>query len=49
MKVRVWINGCGRVGRQAFRVLLERYPNDQELVAVNDIADLTHYLAKKGI
>jgi len=49
MKARVGINGFGRVGRQAFRVPPERYPNDHELVAVNGIADLTHYLTKKGI
>jgi glyceraldehyde 3-phosphate dehydrogenase len=49
MKARVGINGFGRVGRRAFRVPPERYPNHLELVAVNDIADLTHCLTKKGI
>jgi len=47
MKVKVGINGFGRVGRQAFRVIMERYPNDLEVVAVNDITDsktLAHLL-----
>jgi len=47
MKVKVGINGFGRVGRQALRVMLERYPNDLEVVAVNDITDsktLAHLL-----
>ncbi|NPV88643.1 type I glyceraldehyde-3-phosphate dehydrogenase [Coprothermobacteraceae bacterium] len=36
--MKVGINGFGRVGRQAFKSLLERYPNI-EVVAVNDITD----------
>lgn len=47
MKVKVGINGFGRVGRQALRVMLERYPHDLEVVAVNDITDsktLAHLL-----
>jgi len=47
MKVKVGINGFGRVGRQAFRAMLEQYPNDLEVVAVNDITDsktLAHLL-----
>ena len=37
-KLRIGINGFGRIGRTLFRVLLER--NGVEVVAVNDIADL---------
>ena len=40
MKVRVGINGFGRIGRQSLKAMLERYPEDIEVVAVNDIADL---------
>jgi glyceraldehyde 3-phosphate dehydrogenase len=35
---RVAINGFGRIGRQAFRALMERHP-DIEVVAVNDLGD----------
>jgi len=47
MKVKVGINGFGRVGRQALRAMMEYYPNDLEVVAVNDITDsktLAHLL-----
>lgn len=40
MKVRVGINGFGRIGRQSLKAMLERYPEDIEVVAINDIADL---------
>jgi glyceraldehyde 3-phosphate dehydrogenase len=40
MPVRVGINGFGRIGRQALRAMRERYPEDVEVVAINDIADL---------
>jgi glyceraldehyde 3-phosphate dehydrogenase len=35
---RIAINGFGRIGRQAFRALMERHP-DIEVVAVNDLGD----------
>jgi glyceraldehyde 3-phosphate dehydrogenase len=38
MANRIAINGFGRIGRQAFRVLLERHPN-LEVVAINDLMD----------
>jgi glyceraldehyde 3-phosphate dehydrogenase len=38
MASRIAINGFGRIGRQAFRVFLERYPN-LEVVALNDLVD----------
>lgn len=40
MAVRVGINGFGRIGRQSLKAMLERYAEDIEVVAVNDIADL---------
>lgn len=39
MAVKVGINGFGRIGRQALKALLERYPDKVEVVAVNDITD----------
>jgi glyceraldehyde 3-phosphate dehydrogenase len=39
MKIRVGINGFGRIGRQVFRAIWERYPDDLEVVAVNDLTD----------
>jgi glyceraldehyde 3-phosphate dehydrogenase len=38
MSTTIAINGLGRIGRAALRVLTER-PQDLELVAVNDVAD----------
>ena len=45
MKVRVAINGFGRIGRNAFKVAFER--SDIEIVAINDLTDtktLAHLL-----
>ncbi len=39
MATRVGINGFGRIGRQSLKAMLERYPNDIEVVAINDITD----------
>ena len=39
LSVKVGINGFGRIGRQSFRAMLERYPADIEVVAVNDLTD----------
>lgn len=39
MAVKVAINGFGRIGRQVAKAIFEVYPNDVELVAVNDLAD----------
>jgi glyceraldehyde 3-phosphate dehydrogenase len=44
---RVAINGFGRIGRQSLKAMLEYYPDDLELVAVNDLSDnetLAHLL-----
>ncbi len=39
MVTKVGINGFGRVGRQALRIARERYPEELEVVAVNDLFD----------
>ena len=39
MTTRIGINGFGRIGRQTLKAILERYPDDLEVVAVNDLAD----------
>jgi glyceraldehyde 3-phosphate dehydrogenase len=39
MPTRVGINGFGRIGRQSLKAMLERYPRDLEVVAVNDLTD----------
>ena len=40
MSVKVGINGFGRIGRQVFKAMLDYYPDDLEVVAVNDIGNL---------
>jgi glyceraldehyde 3-phosphate dehydrogenase len=35
---RVGINGFGRIGRQSLKAILERHPDELEVVAVNDLA-----------
>jgi glyceraldehyde 3-phosphate dehydrogenase len=35
--IKVGINGFGRIGRQAFKAMMEKYPNEIEVVAVNDL------------
>jgi glyceraldehyde 3-phosphate dehydrogenase len=39
MVTRVGINGFGRIGRQSMKALMERYPREIEVVAVNDLTD----------
>ena len=39
MVTHVGINGFGRIGRQSLRAILERHPDDLEVVAVNDLTD----------
>lgn len=39
MAVKVGINGFGRIGRLSFRTIQEKYPNDVEIVAINDLVD----------
>jgi glyceraldehyde 3-phosphate dehydrogenase len=40
MTIKVGINGFGRIGRQVFRALKERYGDDIDIVAFNDLGDL---------
>ena len=44
MATRIGINGFGRIGRQVFKALRDYYPDDIEVVAVNDLTD-NHTLA----
>ena len=37
MTFTVGINGFGRIGRQVFKAILDRYPEELEVVAVNDL------------
>jgi glyceraldehyde 3-phosphate dehydrogenase len=37
--MRVGINGFGRIGRQSFRAILERHPQELDVVAINDLYD----------
>ncbi|MEA3459806.1 MAG: glyceraldehyde 3-phosphate dehydrogenase NAD-binding domain-containing protein, partial [Chloroflexota bacterium] len=40
MAVKIGINGFGRIGRQTLKAILDYYPDELEVVAVNDIGDL---------
>lgn len=45
--VKVGINGFGRIGRNVFKVLVDKYAKDIEVVAINDLTDpktLAHLL-----
>ncbi len=39
MTTRIGINGFGRIGRQTLKAMLERHPDELEVIAVNDLAD----------
>ena len=39
MVTKIGINGFGRIGRQVFRAIHERYPSALQVVAVNDLTD----------
>jgi len=39
MTIKVGINGFGRIGRQSLKAMLDYYPQDLEVVAVNDLFD----------
>jgi glyceraldehyde 3-phosphate dehydrogenase len=41
MSVKVGINGFGRIGRQSFKAMLDYYPEELEVVAVNDIGNIS--------
>ena len=42
--VKLGINGFGRIGRMVFRAAVENFPNDIEVVGINDLLD-PEYLA----
>ncbi len=39
--LKVAINGFGRIGRNAFKVILEEYPSEIEVVGLNDLTEST--------
>ncbi len=39
MATRVAINGFGRIGRQVTKAILDNYPDDLQVVAINDLGD----------
>ncbi len=47
MAVKVGINGFGRIGRNAFKVIMDKYADEIDVVAINDLTDsktLAHLL-----
>jgi glyceraldehyde 3-phosphate dehydrogenase len=40
MTVKIGINGFGRIGRQVLKAVVEKYPDQLEVVAVNDLFDV---------
>ena len=40
MAIKVGINGFGRIGRQVYKAFRERYANDVDVVAVNDVGKI---------
>ena len=47
MAVKVAINGFGRIGRNAFKVAMDKYADSMDIVAINDLTDpatLAHLL-----
>jgi glyceraldehyde 3-phosphate dehydrogenase len=38
VSTRIGINGFGRIGRQTLKAILERHPDELEVVAINDLA-----------
>jgi glyceraldehyde 3-phosphate dehydrogenase len=41
MAVKIGINGFGRIGRQVYKAIRERYDGAIDVVAVNDVGDIT--------
>ncbi len=39
MATKIGINGFGRIGRQVLKAIMERYPSELEVVAINDLFD----------
>ena len=54
MVTHIGINGFGRIGSQSLRAILERHPDDLQVVAWYDnewgyacrMADLTHFISE---
>ena len=46
-KIKVGINGFGRIGRMVFRAAFENFSNDIEIVGINDLLD-PEYLFTEG-
>ena len=44
MATRIGINGFGRIGRMVFRAIIKEFPDEFEIVGINDLID-PHYLA----
>jgi glyceraldehyde 3-phosphate dehydrogenase len=40
MTVKIGINGFGRIGRQVLKAMVEKYPDQLEVVAINDLFDV---------
>lgn len=52
MSIKIGINGFGRIGRNTFKVLLEKYSGELEVAAINDLTDaktLAHLLRYDSI
>ena len=52
MSTKIGINGFGRIGRNVFKIILEKYPQELEVVAINDLTDagtLAHLLKYDSI
>ena len=52
MGMKIGINGFGRIGRNTFKILLEKYSDKLEVVAINDLTDaatLAHLLRYDSI
>lgn len=41
MTTKVGINGFGRIGRQVLKIMKDKYPDEFDVVAFNDLGDLT--------
>lgn len=52
MSTKIGINGFGRIGRNAFKVILEKYSEELDVTAINDLTDaatLAHLLKYDSI
>jgi glyceraldehyde 3-phosphate dehydrogenase len=52
MKTKIGINGFGRIGRNAFKIIMEKYPEELDVIAINDLTDaptLAHLLKYDSI